>query len=146
MRHAEAHEVRGHEPPLFPSGGDPGPSFVELLRRSRLAGTEIPIGPGAIDAPAVAVGSQPVRLAVAPMPGVAHGTTIVALRYDDGVVMAGDRRATEGDSIAHRSIEKVFPADRTPPSPSPARRARPSRWCACSRPSSSTTRRSKASG
>ena len=45
------------------------------------------------------------------MPGVAHGTTIVALRYDDGVVVAGDRRATEGNSIAHRSIEKVFPAD-----------------------------------
>ena len=42
----------------------------------------------------------------------AHGTTIVALRYADGVVMAGDRRATEGYAIAHRSIEKVFPADR----------------------------------
>ena len=97
--------------PLFPSGGDPGPSFVELLRRSRLAGTEIPIGPGAIDAPAVAGGSQSGRLAVPPMPGVAHGTTIVALRYDEGVVVAGDRRATEGNSIAHRSIEKVFPAD-----------------------------------
>ena len=97
--------------PLFPSGGDPGPSFVELLRRSRLAGTEIPIGPGAIDAPAVAGGSQSGRLAVAPMPGVAHGTTIVALRYDEGVVVAGDRRSTEGNSIAHRSIEKVFPAD-----------------------------------
>ena len=41
-----------------------------------------------------------------------HGTTIVALRYADGVVMAGDRRATEGYAIAHRSIEKVFPADR----------------------------------
>ena len=46
------------------------------------------------------------------MPGVAHGTTIVALRFDDGVVVAGDRRATEGNMIAHRSIEKVFPADR----------------------------------
>jgi len=42
----------------------------------------------------------------------AHGTTIVALRFADGVVMAGDRRATEGYTIAHRSIEKVFPADR----------------------------------
>jgi proteasome beta subunit len=45
------------------------------------------------------------------MPGVAHGTTIVALRYDSGVVVSGDRRATEGNAIAHRSIEKVFPAD-----------------------------------
>src|SRR5580658_6415310 len=41
-----------------------------------------------------------------------HGTTIAALRYTGGVVMAGDRRATEGVSIAHRGIEKVFPADR----------------------------------
>ena len=40
-----------------------------------------------------------------------HATTILALLYDHGVVMAGDRRATEGYSIAHRSIEKVFAAD-----------------------------------
>ena len=40
-----------------------------------------------------------------------EATTIVALRYADGVVMAGDRRATEGFSIAHRAMEKVFPAD-----------------------------------
>jgi proteasome beta subunit len=43
---------------------------------------------------------------------VRHGTTVVALRFADGVVMAGDRRATEGHSIAHRGMEKVFPADR----------------------------------
>jgi proteasome beta subunit len=41
-----------------------------------------------------------------------HATTVVALRFADGVVMAGDRRATEGYSIAHRAMEKVFPADR----------------------------------
>ncbi len=41
-----------------------------------------------------------------------HGTTVVAIRYADGVVMAGDRRATSGNLISHRSIEKVFPADR----------------------------------
>jgi proteasome beta subunit len=46
------------------------------------------------------------------MAGVPHGTTIVALRFHGGVVVAGDRRATEGYSIAHRGIEKVFPADR----------------------------------
>lgn len=45
------------------------------------------------------------------LPGVPHGTTILALRYADGVVIAGDRRATEGYSIAHREIEKVFPTD-----------------------------------
>lgn len=41
-----------------------------------------------------------------------HGTTIVALRYNGGVVMAGDRRATAGNVIANRSMKKVFPADR----------------------------------
>ena len=47
----------------------------------------------------------------APIDG-GHATTVLALRYSDGVVIAGDRRATEGFSIAHRSIEKVFPTDR----------------------------------
>ena len=41
----------------------------------------------------------------------AHGTTIVALRGDFGAVMAGDRRATMGNVIAQRDIEKVFAAD-----------------------------------
>jgi proteasome beta subunit len=40
-----------------------------------------------------------------------HGTTIVAAIYNDGVVMAGDRRATAGNLIAQRDIEKVFAAD-----------------------------------
>ncbi|HEX8969955.1 proteasome subunit beta [Oryzihumus sp.] len=40
-----------------------------------------------------------------------HGTTIVALTYDGGVVMAGDRRATMGNLIANRDMEKVFGAD-----------------------------------
>ena len=40
-----------------------------------------------------------------------HGTTIVALRTADGVVMAGDRRATIGNVIAQHDIEKVFVAD-----------------------------------
>ncbi len=96
--------------PLFPSGSDPGPSFIELLRRTRPTGAHVPSGPV----------SQAVSAALGPtgglgaslVPGVTHGTTVVALRYDDGVVVAGDRRATEGNVIAHRSIEKVFPADR----------------------------------
>jgi proteasome beta subunit len=45
------------------------------------------------------------------LPEVPHGTTIVALEYDAGIVMAGDRRATMGNLIAHREIEKVYPAD-----------------------------------
>jgi proteasome beta subunit len=44
-------------------------------------------------------------------PGVPVGTTILALRYGDGVVMAGDRQATEGFQVAHRRIEKVYKAD-----------------------------------
>lgn len=40
-----------------------------------------------------------------------HGTTIVAATFPGGVVMAGDRRATMGNVIAQRDIQKVFPAD-----------------------------------
>jgi len=40
-----------------------------------------------------------------------HATTIVAATFDGGVLMAGDRRATMGNIIAQRDIEKVFPAD-----------------------------------
>ncbi|MFP5317537.1 MAG: proteasome subunit beta [Acidimicrobiia bacterium] len=77
--------------PVFGPGQDPGPSFAELLKRSSVP-PPAPGGSGGVQIP--------------------HGTTIVAIRYADGVVMAGDRRATEGYSIAHRAIEKVYPADR----------------------------------
>ena len=40
-----------------------------------------------------------------------HGTTIVAAACDGGVVMAGDRRATAGNMIAQRDIDKVFRSD-----------------------------------
>ena len=40
-----------------------------------------------------------------------HGTTIVAATFDGGVVMAGDRRATMGNLIAQRDVQKVYPAD-----------------------------------
>jgi proteasome beta subunit len=40
-----------------------------------------------------------------------HGTTVVSLEYAGGVVMAGDRRATMGNLIANRDMEKVFAAD-----------------------------------
>ncbi len=40
-----------------------------------------------------------------------HATTIVAATFPGGVVMAGDRRATMGNIIAQRDIEKVHPAD-----------------------------------
>ena len=53
----------------------------------------------------------PVDPAPGTRPLAPHGTTIVALRTADGVVMAGDRRATMGNIIAQRDIEKVFAAD-----------------------------------
>lgn len=77
--------------PLFSPTDDPGPDFASLLRRSGLPAM-----------PNVSELSPPVR----------HATTVVALRFAGGVVMAGDRRATEGHAIAHRAMEKVFPADR----------------------------------
>jgi proteasome beta subunit len=40
-----------------------------------------------------------------------HGTTIVAATCDHGVVLAGDRRATMGNLIAKRDLEKVFRSD-----------------------------------
>jgi proteasome beta subunit len=80
--------------PSFSGGIDPGPSFVELLRR---------VAPHDLPGTGLDTGSVP--------GGIVHGTTVVALRYAGGVVMAGDRRATAGFSIASRRIEKVFPAD-----------------------------------
>ncbi len=66
--------------------------------------------------------SQPTVTPVMPQPShsgggssevtLTHATTIVAMRYNEGVVMAGDRRATAGNVIAHRTMDKVFPADR----------------------------------
>jgi proteasome beta subunit len=79
--------------PTFSPNDDPGPDFAGLLRRQGL-------GPVVPDGPVAAAGA------------ITHGTTVVAIRYADGVVMAGDRRATSGHLISHRSIEKVFPADR----------------------------------
>lgn len=43
--------------------------------------------------------------------GLPHGTTVLALRYRDGAVMAGDRQATAGYQVASRRIEKIFKCD-----------------------------------
>ena len=75
--------------PFFEPGDDPGSSFPELLRRVGLGAAAS--STGTIDVP--------------------HATTCVALRYADGVVMAGDRRATSGNLISHRTMEKVVQAD-----------------------------------
>src|SRR3954469_24267259 len=79
--------------PLLSPSVDPGPSFADVLRR--LAPHQLPgagvSGPSTLEIP--------------------HGTTVVAIRFAGGVIMAGDRRATAGYMIASRRIEKVFPAD-----------------------------------
>ncbi len=84
--------------PLFSTTDDPGPDFAGLIRR-----LQVPSLPST-SAGSPGAGGAPTEFR--------HGTTVVALRVADGIVMAGDRRATEGHTIAHRSMQKVFPADR----------------------------------
>src|SRR6187402_1751113 len=79
--------------PVFAPGDDPGSSFPELLRR---IGAPAPDVRGDVDA----LGALP------------HATTCVAMRFADGVVMAGDRRATAGNLISHRAMDKVVESDR----------------------------------
>jgi proteasome beta subunit len=97
--------------PMFPPGQDPGPNFHEVLRR-------LGLGPFSPNEPGRGVTAPPSGLGVAQgyrgetnSFQVTHGTTICAVRYSDGVLMAGDRRATAGSAIAHRMLEKVHPAD-----------------------------------
>jgi len=78
--------------PIFSASDDPGPSFAELLRRTHPA----PVLPESAQQPLV----------------ITHGTTVLGVRFAEGVVMAGDRRATSGNWISHAHMEKVFPADR----------------------------------
>lgn len=47
----------------------------------------------------------------ATVPAFPHGTTVLAIRFQDGVLMAGDRQATEGFQVSGRRIEKVFKTD-----------------------------------
>ncbi|MGW5355088.1 proteasome subunit beta [Streptomyces sp. NPDC004031] len=61
-----------------------------------------------------APGLLPGNRALPPLKGAVelpHGTTIVSAVFDRGVILAGDRRATMGNVIAQRDMEKVFPAD-----------------------------------
>ena len=71
----------------------PGSSFTDLLDA---------VGAG----PALTIPES------AKAPIVPEGTTVLAMRFEGGVVIAGDRRATEGHLVAHRRIQKVFEADR----------------------------------
>jgi proteasome beta subunit len=78
----------------LPLAGTPfgaSPSFVDLVRREY---------PEAL----------PRAHAEVPFP-IPHGTTILGLKFDGGIVMAGDRRATAGNLIADAKMRKVFVAD-----------------------------------
>ncbi len=88
--------------PRFGPHDDPGPNFAALLRRAD-AGRGAETG---------ALGALGERGGVVGSHEIPHGTTCVAVRYDSGVVLAGDRRATAGHLISNHRIEKVFPADR----------------------------------
>jgi proteasome beta subunit len=86
-----------------PSGFAP-PSFTEVLRSAGLD-PYAPLAPAGLPQTAITAATHiPFE--------IRHGTTIAAVRYRDGVVMAGDRRATAGSQVAHRTMEKVHPADR----------------------------------
>ncbi|MEO3759184.1 proteasome subunit beta [Mycobacterium sp. B14F4] len=89
-----------HESLAFPSPLPGAPSvpvdissFSELLRRQ--APELLPVN----------------KQAVGPGDAVPHGTTIVALKFPGGVVMAGDRRSTQGNMIAGRDVQKVYITD-----------------------------------
>jgi proteasome beta subunit len=85
---------RGALPDVGPAFGA-NPSFVDLVRAER---------PEALAPFRATVSAE----AMALMP---HGTTVLGLKYADGVIVAGDRRATAGYSIADDRMRKVFAAD-----------------------------------
>lgn len=84
-----------------------GSSFFDYLARHRPDLTPSSRG----SHPSVPSGAPSDELRGAAVPPVAHGTTVLAIKYRGGVVIAGDRRATEGFQIADRRIEKVFKID-----------------------------------
>lgn len=86
---------------------DEGSSFFDYLARQRpdLAPAGRPWSPTPSSPPLIDEGGAP------PLAAVTRGTTVLAIRYQRGVVIAGDRRATEGSQIAGRRIEKVSKID-----------------------------------
>jgi proteasome beta subunit len=79
------------ELPLSGASFGADPSFVELLRRQRPEALPPSPSAHALEVP--------------------QGTTVLGLRFADGIVMAGDRRATAGYTIADAKMRKVFAAD-----------------------------------
>lgn len=68
--------------------------FLEVLKSNGYAWTP-QVGSGSLDREAIA-----------------HGTTVLAMKYRDGVLVAGDRRATAGNVVMHDRTDKVLDLDR----------------------------------
>ena len=85
--------------PAFDTSNDPGPNFAGLLHHYGQTTANVLANVNSISSPDKSL-------------DFVHGTTVVASRYREGVVIAGDRRATSGNLISHRDLRKVFPADR----------------------------------
>jgi proteasome beta subunit len=84
--------------PLSPAYLSTGTSsFTEFLRAQ---------------APELLPGARPAPVMLGDgRPEIPHGTTIVAVTFSGGVLLAGDRRATAGNLVAHRDMDKVFVTD-----------------------------------
>ena len=81
----------------YSNSSNPGTSFIEFLNQNQ---------------PDLLPQNQEFTNAIAnEIKNLPHATTTVAMRYKDGVVMAGDRRATAGLTIANRKMDKVMAAD-----------------------------------
>ena len=73
-----------------------GSSFMELLHTDH---AQLGLDPGRL-------GERGLEA-----PSIPHGTTVLAFKYAEGVIVAGDRLATEGHRVASRDIEKVYSTD-----------------------------------
>jgi proteasome beta subunit len=81
--------------PTSTPGFGVNPSFADLVRRERPEALPQVVSAGASGT----------------APQIPHGTTVLGLKYADGVILAGDRRATAGYTIADDKMRKVFAAD-----------------------------------
>jgi proteasome beta subunit len=90
---------------------------VKLDRDAGIAGNRLPLEPTPIDSSFSSLLEAKGMVPSWNLTSSAHelvipeATTVLAMRTADGVVMAGDRRATAGNIIAHKRVQKVFPAD-----------------------------------
>jgi proteasome beta subunit len=114
---SQAGPFAGDEASRRPGGsaGPPGPGLMNL-QSSSFADVLASYAPGLLPGRAAGHGADGLQGNAGSGPGQAirdlpHATTIVAATCDQGVVLAGDRRATAGSMIAKRDVEKVFRSD-----------------------------------